>query len=115
MLCIQKEEDVFEVVRKYVRDNPGQGIAEISEATGVPTKKIFGYIRDERLKIADAVISCRRCGKGVESGHLCPPCLREFGGLADAFAAHAAPEEPEKELQVPERQTHKMHIKARRR
>jgi flagellar operon protein (TIGR03826 family) len=110
--CIQKDDEEYETVRRYVRDNPTSGITEVSEATEVSTKKIMGYIRDGRLLVSSAGINCRRCGISIDSGHLCDVCVGSFSGLADAFASHAAPEQP-KPPPVVERKTAKMHIKAR--
>ena len=59
-----------------MRDNPKVTVAEVSEATGVSTKKIFGYLRDGRIEVAEgAGLHCNQCGTPIKSSQLCQDCF----------------------------------------
>ena len=48
--CIRAEEQEFEKVRDYLRENRGADINVVSEKTGVSTKKILRYLKEGRLQ-----------------------------------------------------------------
>lgn len=82
--CIDKEEKEFELVRKYLKDNPGASIEEICEITGVDEKKILRWMRDGRIEVlfgGGAVgLSCKRCGAIISIGNLCGNCIKLLSG-----------------------------------
>ncbi|MDR2166283.1 MAG: MerR family transcriptional regulator [Clostridiales bacterium] len=111
--CNKAEEEIFHGVKEYLRDNPKSTVGEISEATGVSAKKIFGYLREGRLEVAEgAGLHCARCGIAIASGKLCEECFviaqREISGII--AAAEPQPAAPE----MPERQKAMMHTTRRR-
>lgn len=74
--CLDKDEEDFVNVRKYIFENPNAHVAEVSEATGVSENKIMGYLRDGRL-VGDriqAMITCVTCGTLIKTGSLCEAC-----------------------------------------
>ena len=76
--CIKEEEHLFESVKEYLRDHPKTTVGEVSEATGVSTKKIFGYLRDGRIEVAEgAGLNCAQCGTSITSGQLCSVCFEK--------------------------------------
>ncbi|MBO8159046.1 TIGR03826 family flagellar region protein [Thermosyntropha sp.] len=78
--CQEEEENEYLLVRKYVRDNPGATIFEVSEATGVEEEKILQFLREGRLqsKGLAAALECERCGKKISAGRFCPECIKEM-------------------------------------
>ena len=56
--CEKAEEKGFEALRTYIDENPGCSLAELSEATNTPAKRILQYIRDGRLEISKGMASC---------------------------------------------------------
>lgn len=78
--CMEKEEQEYEEVRKYLKDNPGASVEEITEATGVDEKKVFRWIREGRidadLAIRGGEITCTRCGAVISFGSLCSKCSK---------------------------------------
>lgn len=80
--CLKEREDEFTIVKEYIRENPAQGIAEVSEATGVSPHQIREWIREERLVLSAAVagggINCEGCGRPITTGRLCQSCKTQM-------------------------------------
>lgn len=78
--CIEEEEEQYQIVRRYVRDNIGANIWEVSEETGVEEERILRFLRDGRLqsKGLEMVLHCERCGKSIQSGRYCEQCILEM-------------------------------------
>ena len=51
--CREEEEEKFQEVKKYVIENPGSGIQEVSEACDVSVNLIRQWLREERLVLSD--------------------------------------------------------------
>lgn len=84
--CMKELEDKFQEVKAYIYDNPGVGVAEVSEAMDVPVGQIRQWIRDERLQFAEGSVTdlaCECCGKSILSGRFCAHCkeamVKELG------------------------------------
>jgi flagellar operon protein (TIGR03826 family) len=112
--CKKDEEATFDTVREFLRDNPKSTVGETSEATGVSTKKIFGYLREGRLEIAEgAGLNCLHCGISIKSGKLCKPC---FDAASQKIKGMIAAHEPPPPIHAgPELQKAQMHTTRRRR
>ena len=52
--CKEKLEEKFQEVKKYIQDNHGADIPEVSEACDVDPAQIRQWIREDRLQFADA-------------------------------------------------------------
>ncbi len=77
-LCRKEEEEAFESLKSFLKDNPGCTLTEISVATGVSTRKITRYLKEGRLEITKGlhgVLTCNECGKTILTGRYCPQCL----------------------------------------
>lgn len=88
--CLDKEEQEFEEVRRYLKENPGASVMEISEITGVHEDKILKWMREGRIDAsyrADGRITCKRCGTSITAGNLCSKCAQS---LATQFKSAAA-------------------------
>ena len=75
--CMKKMEEKFIEVKKYIYDNPGAGIQQVSDEMEVSIKLLKKWIREERLTFsADSGvgIDCERCGKTILSGRFCDEC-----------------------------------------
>lgn len=85
MPCKEFIEEQFQVVKKYVNENPGANINVVAEECEVSIKQIRKWVREERLSFSDdslVGLECERCGKMIHSGRFCNECA---GGLADAM------------------------------
>lgn len=75
--CREEEEEKFQEVKKYVIENPGSGIQEVSEACDVSVNLIRQWLREERLVLSDESpmgINCEHCGRMIKSGRFCSEC-----------------------------------------
>ncbi len=78
--CREAMDAKFKEVKEYVRDNPGVGIKEVSEACEVETQQIQQWLREERLQFSeDSVVqlACESCGAMIRSGRFCDKCKAE--------------------------------------
>ena len=88
--CLGKEEQLFQEVKKYVEENPGSTIMQITEnVEGSTGDKIKQWVREDRLQLSDdspIQITCENCGTIIRSGRLCGICLNNVTkGFSDAF------------------------------
>ena len=85
MPCKEQLEEQFQVVKKFIEENPGANINVVAEECEVSIKQIRKWVREERLSFTDdslVGLECERCGKMVHSGLFFSECA---GGLADAM------------------------------
>lgn len=85
MPCKEQLEEMFQIVKKFIEENPGANINVVAEKCEVSIKQIRKWVREERLSFTDdslVGLECERCGKMVHSGRFCNECA---GGLADAM------------------------------
>ncbi len=76
-LCRKADEEEFQKVKTFLRDNPGSTLSVTSEACGVSQAHIRLWLRDERLEYdveGDTGLVCEECGKPIRSGRLCDGC-----------------------------------------
>jgi flagellar operon protein (TIGR03826 family) len=78
--CIKEEEQIFEKVRDFIRENPDRTVSEVAEECEVTVKRIMTYIRDGRIEAGEGMhgeITCSQCGKPINSGRMCEKCILE--------------------------------------
>ena len=78
--CKAQMEEVFQTVKKYVRENPGSDIRMVSEACDVDPMQIRQWV-EERLCFSDdspVGIPCERCGTTIKSGRFCEACKADI-------------------------------------
>lgn len=96
--CLDKEEEQYKMVRRYVRDNPGASVFEVSQATDIDEEKILQFIRDGRLQSQGfkGVLECESCGKSISFGRLCEDCImkrdKEIRGVLQNAKKEPVPE-----------------------
>lgn len=96
--CLDKEEEQYKKVRRYVRDHPGASIYEVSQETAIEEEKILQFIRDGRLQSQGfkGVLECEGCGKSISAGRLCEDCIiqrdMEIRGVLHHAGKEPAPE-----------------------
>ena len=76
-ICKEKAEAKFQDVKKFVQDNRGVGIPEISAECDVEVGQIQKWIREERLVFSDDSpigIGCESCGTMIKTGRFCEKC-----------------------------------------
>lgn len=97
-VCKDKIEQEFQVVRKYVDDNPGVDMNKVAEECEVDVQQIRHWIKEERLQFSsDSMvgINCERCGTMIRSGRFCANCKTKLtAGLNRAFGLNQLPDIP---------------------
>ena len=75
--CKEKAEESFQVVKKFIRENPRADIREVSAACEVETSQIQQWIREERLEFTEdspIKLPCENCGTMIRAGKYCEKC-----------------------------------------
>ncbi|MCL2610916.1 MAG: hypothetical protein FWE02_04475 [Defluviitaleaceae bacterium] len=111
--CIEEEEEIYKKVYEHLKENPGLSVAELSIQTGVSTKKILGYVRDERIQMIENVLSCKICGEKIARGSLCLDC-EEKQKRTILESMITSMKKPETEKSLPITNSVKMHTNQRR-
>lgn len=110
-VCKELEEQKFQTVKEYIRDNKQAGINEIAENCDVTPNEIRQWIREERLFFGDESpigIDCEGCGAIIKSGRFCEKCKNELArGILDLTKK---PEVSEPESHVGNKQNPKMRF-----
>ena len=76
-VCREKMEEKFQEVKEYIREHPGVGIAEVSEACDVEPSQIRQWLREERLEVTEnspIFLTCEGCGGPIRCGKYCDKC-----------------------------------------
>lgn len=79
--CRQKEEEMFQIVKDYLRENPGANMYEVSQATSVSAALIEKFLREGRLQVSPdspIALACEKCGRRISTGRLCSECKKEI-------------------------------------
>jgi len=94
--CRERQEQKFQEVKDYIRNNKGVGINEVAEACDVEPFQIRQWLREDRLELApDSPIqlACEGCGAPIRSGRFCDKCTINMSkGFKDVLKAN----QPEK-------------------
>lgn len=79
--CKKQDEEDFQIVRNYLKENPKSILAEVVEQTGVSLKRIQRYLREGRLEVSEGIadnLVCLSCGKPIVKGRFCRVCALEL-------------------------------------
>ena len=96
--CIQKEEEFFNEIREYLRDNPGATVYQVAEALKQDLSKVEEIASSGRLERCGVSLlhECQTCGKVIESGIICKDCKQDIkhqvGDLKKKVTAKPEPE-----------------------
>jgi flagellar operon protein (TIGR03826 family) len=75
--CMKENEMQYEKCLKYLRENKGNTINELSEATEVTIRQITKFIREGRISIMNAPnmsYPCEVCGTLIRENPICDSC-----------------------------------------
>ncbi|OWR26855.1 flagellar protein [Saccharibacillus sp. O23] len=81
--CMKDIEAEYEACVKYLRENRGADMQELSDETGVTVRQITTFIREGRISIANAPnmsYSCEVCGTHIREGNMCESCRSKLTG-----------------------------------
>lgn len=91
--CVKKEEEDFDLVKKFLEDNHDATAEGVEAGTGIPLEQIMRYLEAGRLQLRGggglaSLLRCRSCGRPIPEGILCEACA---GRLAREFQEAAKP------------------------
>jgi len=78
--CTKAEEEIFEKVYEYVRENPNQSLPQVAEACEVTTKRLLQYVRDGKIEATNGMngdVLCSQCQTPIKKGRMCEKCIVE--------------------------------------
>lgn len=79
--CVEEQEQVFQTVRAYLKQNPLANLMEVAEGTGVDPNDVVDLIREGLLLVRDNPnlnYPCERCGAPTQAGRYCTKCAEEL-------------------------------------
>ena len=95
-ICTQELEDKFQIVKKYIRDNPKASLTDISEDNDVSVAALRRWIREERLSFTKESlvgIECESCGTMIRTGRYCELCKAHMvNNMEKVLPKHEQPE-----------------------
>ena len=78
--CKDKEEEDFQRVKKYLYENPGASLTQVSTELEISVEMIKRFLKEGRLEIANddgnLLLECENCGRSIKTGRYCPECER---------------------------------------
>ena len=77
---LKKEEEKFDFVKKYLKENPASSLIKVSDETGVTVPEIERFLRDGRLEVTSGMgdfLKCTKCGSPIKTGRYCPECEKK--------------------------------------
>lgn len=93
--CFQKEEELFQKVKSYLRNSPGSTIVQVASDLKCDEKQVEDFIKSGRLERVGVQVShpCQICQKVILEGIICPICKRDLkeqvGSLKDSSEEEA--------------------------
>lgn len=81
--CAKDIENEYEACVKYLRDNKGANMQELSDETGVTVRQITTFIREGRISTAGTPnlgYQCEVCGTFIQDGNMCESCRSKLTG-----------------------------------
>lgn len=109
--CREKQEEKFQEVKNFIRNNKDATINVVSEECDVEIPQIQQWVREERLAFSDDSpigVSCENCGTMIKTGRFCEKCKREMAN--DLSSAIRKPEAPKPEPKKQDRENPKMRF-----
>jgi flagellar operon protein (TIGR03826 family) len=96
--CHREIEEEYQRCYKYLRENRGCTLQELSEETGVSTRQIAKFIQEGRISLSDApnlAYPCESCGAMIREHKLCADCRSKLTKEVKRVT-ESAREEPER-------------------
>ena len=75
--CQKKMDEKFDIVKRFVEDNPNVPVETVAKETDTSMKQINRSIREERLSFSPDSsygIPCENCGRMIRTGRFCDEC-----------------------------------------
>ncbi|WP_238323103.1 flagellar protein [Gorillibacterium massiliense] len=79
--CVRELDEHCERCVKYIKENSGTTLQELSEATEIPVKQIIRFIREGRISLVrtpNLHYPCESCGEPIQEQTLCDSCRQRM-------------------------------------
>ena len=98
--CAKKEDDNYLTIFHYLSTRPTATASEIAQSTEVDIKKIYRYVRENRLRLVknDTGLSCESCGIPISRGKICDNCRQRLSKEMKGEIDKIRPYKPKKAL-----------------
>ena len=77
--CLAEEDAAIERIRRYLEEGRPASLASVSRDLGLRISLLRRMQASGRIQLAEEKRRCRICGNPVETGEVCPDCVRKFG------------------------------------
>lgn len=96
--CQRAEDELFDKVVEYLKENPGATVAEVATALDVDVSIINKFVRTGRLAPVNPTwqARCNRCGIPISSGELCEQCRLQLASELSKELANKKEEKKER-------------------
>ncbi len=108
--CMMELEDKFQEVKKYIQDHPAANVTQVADETGVTTKQLRKWVREERLSFSDSSLvglNCENCGAMIKTGRFCENCKASLG---NALAESIRPAKQQNAFAVKKKESARMRF-----
>lgn len=99
--CINRLEEKFQEVKRYLNDNPNAPVNRVSEDCEVSVKQIREWVREERLSFTAGsanVLTCDSCGEKILTGRFCAHCKQKMQtNFMEAIDVEESPKKRERD------------------
>lgn len=95
--CLKNLDDKFDMVKKYIYDNPSASIQQVSDENEVSIQQLNKWIREERLCFSENSvygIECENCGTMIRTGRFCQSCKDKLASSLGSVYQKEAPVQP---------------------
>lgn len=93
--CQAEDERALALIKDYLASHPQATTVEVSEQTGVPLDRVLSFLRAGRLEMRQQAspggtpaLTCRSCGKPIDSGRFCRDCAEALAKKLDRAAGN---------------------------
>ncbi len=79
--CYRKDEEMFEIVRSFIKENKTLDIDDIIDETGAGKKQILRWVREGRIDLVlpeGDGLTCSKCGRPIKVGRVCKRCAAKL-------------------------------------
>ncbi|MBR1445038.1 MAG: flagellar protein [Firmicutes bacterium] len=110
--CERIDEDTFQVIKKYLEENPMATVTDVVEDTGISVKTITRFLRQGRLEVTQGMsgfLKCLKCGTPIRTGKYCDVCemymIKKFNhSLKERVVEH-------KNMEIKKKESGSYHIR----
>jgi predicted nucleic acid-binding Zn-ribbon protein len=75
--CIHDEDEIFDKVKQYIRQNRAATADEIANSLGISLQVVAKFIKEGRLiEFENTTYPCEHCGRLIITGKYCLDCLK---------------------------------------